>query len=573
MGALLACLLPAGIMVALVSRFGVNVPFWDEWSLVDFFEKAHAHQLSFSDFFAQNNEHRVVFPKLIFLALAHFTGWNTHVEMFFSVVLCAFTALCLQWVLWRTLRLPWPRMLILMLVLNVLLFSPCQYENWLWGYQLACFLLTFCLLAGVAVLCSELPPSLKFLLAGGCAVVATFSGGSGMLLWPLLLLTFLLRVDRNNRTAAVRWSGGWILIAACAIGFYFFDYQKPRWHPPLAASRYLLDYYCYISAFLGSSLGQYEKSASLIGPVSVGSVALALFVLLAGAIVWRRWDAALLRDAAPWISLGGFAILSAALACLTRIGFGRTQALESRYTTFSLLLVVSLIPLGAAVEINLHKKAKTFMRSLNSAIVIAVIVLFAIITPLGLKMMNQSGVARAKGHVALTLIKCVPEEDFLQRTIHPSLPQLTGFAERANALHLLHPSLLHPADLGRILVKTQGHLVGACGEFEALRQSAKNSYVATGWALLPYSRRPADAVILAYESPNGPMAFALGLDRSPRREVAKFYRDKAALSSGWQATFHNRELVSRTAPVKIEAWAFDLDRLKLCKLSGTRWLE
>ncbi|MBA2585906.1 MAG: hypothetical protein H0U99_05420 [Chthoniobacterales bacterium] len=572
--ALLACLLPAGIMVLLISRYGVNVPFWDEWNLVDLFEKAHAHRLSFADFFAQNNEHRVVFPKIIFLLLEHFTHWNTRAEMFFSVFLCALTALCLQWVLWRTLRLPSPRLLMLMVIINVLLFSPCQYENWLWGYQLACFLLASCLLAGVAVLCSELPQLVKFLFAGGCAMVATFSGGNGMLLWPLLLLTFLLRTDRSNRKAAIRWSSGWILIATCAAGLYFFHYQKPPWHPPLASSRNLLDYYCYISAFLGSPLGRHEEGASLIWPVSVGSVALALCILIAGTITWRRRDTALLRNAAPWISIGGFALLSSIMACITRIGFGRTQALESRYTTFSLLLILSLIPLGILVEGNLRKERKALsMRGFNLVLVIGVIALFTITLPFSLRMMRRSGAARARGHVGLTFLECFPEKTLLQTTVHPSLEQLTSFARRANSLHLLHPPLLDPAALHRLMMKTKGHMVGACGEFEAVRASGENSYVAAGWALLPYSRRPVDGVVLAYETADGPFAFALGLDRSPRTEVARFYRDEAALPSGWKATFRDQDLVSRTAPLKIEAWAFDIDRLKLCKLSGARWLD
>src|SRR5437764_7589691 len=69
-----ATLLPIAFIVALIWRYGVNVPFWDEWSLIDLFEHAHAHKLSLADFLAQNNEHRLVFPKLIFLALEQLLG-------------------------------------------------------------------------------------------------------------------------------------------------------------------------------------------------------------------------------------------------------------------------------------------------------------------------------------------------------------------------------------------------------------------------------------------------------------------------------------------------------------------
>src|SRR5207253_5993969 len=113
---------------------------------------------------------------------------------------------------------------------------------WLWGFQLGCFLLNLCLLAGVAVICSDLSPTFKVLSVVGCALVATFSGGNGMLLWPLFLVTFLLRREFSNRRATIYWFIAWTLIGTGLIALYFANYRKPVPSVPLAVSSNLLDY-------------------------------------------------------------------------------------------------------------------------------------------------------------------------------------------------------------------------------------------------------------------------------------------------------------------------------------------
>jgi len=78
-------------MLGLITHYGVNVPFWDEWSLISFFQKAHDHALTFRDFLIQNNEHRIVFSKLIFLTLYRFGLWTPRAAMFSSLFLVVFT--------------------------------------------------------------------------------------------------------------------------------------------------------------------------------------------------------------------------------------------------------------------------------------------------------------------------------------------------------------------------------------------------------------------------------------------------------------------------------------------------
>ena len=74
--------IPAIVILALIFRYGVNVPYFDQWDCEGkLFKKFWEHQLTWGDFWEQHNEHRMFFPKLIYLALAYATHWNVIAEL------------------------------------------------------------------------------------------------------------------------------------------------------------------------------------------------------------------------------------------------------------------------------------------------------------------------------------------------------------------------------------------------------------------------------------------------------------------------------------------------------------
>ena len=551
----MATLLPSAIMLGLIAHYGVNVPFWDEWSLVSFFEKAHDHALTFRDFFVQHNEHRIVFPKLIFLLLYRFALWTPRAAMFSSLLLATLTALGLQWLLWRTLSTIGSTsvMIVSFFLVAFLLFSPSQAENWLWGYQLPCFLLNFSLIAGVVVMCLELPLGVQFPLAASCAIIATFSGGNGMLLWPLLWLTSFLRSRNKTRLEFFIWSCVWLALTVGAIALYFYDYRKPTWHPPLVASHRFLDYISYLLSFLGSALGRHANTASLASAIAVGAVLVAIFVLALIAL-GLRWNHDRQRArAAPWLAIAGFAVLSACLACITRIGFGPTQALSSRYTTFSILFAISLIPLVILLGQPLATKNRLLINYLNLGLFIVIAALFATSLPFGAGKMQSAFQARAMGRTALTFLKSIPEKNILETTVHPNLAYLRNVAPRADALHLLHPSLIGPDTLKRLMSSapvTDSH----CGAVDNIEKAGENSYQIRGRTAPCDLHRSPDCIILSYVGRQTQrMPFTLAFPNVGHPE--------------WNASFLGT-LIPGTDPYEIEAWAFDISRVRVYKLAG-----
>lgn len=55
----LVALLPIVLISAIINHYGVNVPYGDEWSVLNFLGKWDSHQLTFADFYGPHNGHRI----------------------------------------------------------------------------------------------------------------------------------------------------------------------------------------------------------------------------------------------------------------------------------------------------------------------------------------------------------------------------------------------------------------------------------------------------------------------------------------------------------------------------------
>ncbi len=71
---LILLVLPALISFVFVAVYGVNVVFMDQWDFVPLFDKLYTGSLTFSDLFAQLNEHRFLTYRVIMLALGSILG-------------------------------------------------------------------------------------------------------------------------------------------------------------------------------------------------------------------------------------------------------------------------------------------------------------------------------------------------------------------------------------------------------------------------------------------------------------------------------------------------------------------
>jgi len=290
-----------------------------------------------ADLWAQHNEHRLFFPRLILLFLAHFTRWDLRSEMMVSVVLAAGIFVLVVALLHGTLSV-YSRGLFLMISVAAawFVFSPIQYQNWLWGWQVQWFLSNLAALGAILLLSSwpqTWPTWVGVACAIGTAVVASYSLASGLLVWAACLVVFLPR-KRLRPYLPV-----WVVAGGITLGAYLVGYKKPPQTPSLSTVlHHPLEFTAYVMRYLGAPLFGNNGFSAIAGGAIVG-------VFLATAVFLARRRPEVFSRAVPWVALGIFATLSAALTGIGRAGFGVGQSEASRYTTTSTLFLLSTLAL------------------------------------------------------------------------------------------------------------------------------------------------------------------------------------------------------------------------------------
>ncbi len=329
---LAAFAVPASAAVALVVRFGVDVPNWDEWLFVPFLERVAHGEATLGDWLAPHNDHVVLVPRVLLAGLAFTFGWNIWFGLFASLLFAAGTTLTL----WRLSR-PAAGSPSLLLAGDgataLLLFSLVQVENWLWGMQSAWFLANLCVaLALVALRPSESPPSVRRIaLAAGACLVATLTTAQGPFAWLAMvpLVAWGSGRVRERRGAIVAWLcltlAAWILLLVS---------MREARHASSTEEAFARS--ARGGAVLLRSSGRAPRSCSRPGRGPRGPARSRRFSRLG--VVGLRHD----RSAAlPWCSLGAFGMMVAAATALGRVGFGLDYALTSRYTTNAVLVWIA----------------------------------------------------------------------------------------------------------------------------------------------------------------------------------------------------------------------------------------
>jgi hypothetical protein len=362
----LVAVLPIVFLAILIYKTSVNIPFWDEWELAPIFQHLHAGHFYWGDFWRQHNEHRLLFPTLALVGLDYITRWNVQLECLASLVVAAGSFVLLKKMAVKpgTSR----DETILLFLLALVWFSPVQIENWLWGWQLEWFMNIFGIMLaafGISRIKGKQvsPGNLALILSGG--VLAQYSLGSGTLVWPIVLAVLIyMRVAVKN-LAIVGFTG------AVTTFLYYFHYSNDGGVSKSLAAHKPVQFSEYILGYLGRPLSFLHKPA-----LAIGFGLLCSFIGLSVYLFVRQ--KALFRQSMVWIMLGLYAIGSALITGLARLGFGVNEAYSSRYTTISLLLVVSVIMLAWQSRKLLDKLAHSTYKVLAPLTVLGLLCLLII---------------------------------------------------------------------------------------------------------------------------------------------------------------------------------------------------
>lgn len=545
----------------LILRYGVDVPYADQWNIAHFFEKSARGTLTLADLYAQQNEYRQLFPHALFVGLGRLTGWDVRYEMFVSLLLACFVA----WGVWRlgarTCADPLRRGL-LFLPASLLNFSAIQYDNWLFGVQVVYFVPIACVVAGLLFAYSErVGTAVAVIACAALSVVSTFSSANGLVAW-LVLPPALLAARPAARAGARRWLPVWCAGLALCAAVYFDGYERPGSHPQTSeALRHPLDALAYFVAYLGGPLAAWRHP--LLLALAVGACALLAYALACAYLFRHRQDHALVRRSMPWMMLGAYSLVTGALVTLGRVGFGVGHATTTRYAAFSLYLLVALVYLLPCLVEDARRRGYlsasrvALLKRLGAAaaalLVLAHVVIFALVVRHSAAGWRQR---LLRGKACLLFIEVAPEERCLADVLYYDVRVLRERAASLDRMGYLRPPLFRE---GRMRAASAGE--GCAGGSFKLLPAEGGGYVAEGVARLPRrGGEPADAVVLARgTNDEDRTAFALAeVGAAGARGDARW---RKALPAGAPPTFADGGLT---------AWAFDAEGGRAYRLCETR---
>lgn len=331
-------MLPGLLIFAYIHTYAVNVPRWDEWDFVPLIRLWYEGRLTLGEVFAQYDEQRLFFPRLVMLAGVLLARHDVVLHMYGSWLLLTITGFALFLIYRRSIpgitgSLAW------FLPVPWLLYSLRQRDSLLWGWQIQWYMATtFCVLA-VYLLDSTNRLGVRLMLAAMSGVVASFSLSAGLLTWPAGLALLLWRIrstEAGRRIAYACLAAAWAVVGFAVFLVYFKDYRAPHFQPPLdlyLAQPLAVLYFGVLA--IGGTLSMERAHAFAFGLLLLPCFALAL------RSYWRARPGTGPVSGAP-LALMIFVLLFLGQLIVGRSWLGADKALDSKYTPVTLLGLVGI---------------------------------------------------------------------------------------------------------------------------------------------------------------------------------------------------------------------------------------
>ncbi len=329
--------LPAFGYLALVQHYQVNALWQDQWDDIVVIR----HFPSWSALWNQHTDNRILFPNLIVVVLAHTVHYNIDIEEYVSAfMLFAATALFI----WMHKRRSPNTPLLFYCPVAILTLTLSQWQNTLWGFQMAWYLVLLSLAVTIALLDrpqvsgpldwprSRWPTFVVAVLAG---VVGSFSSVQGLLIWPVGLV--LLYHRHWARWAVITW----IVVIGATASLYFYNFAPTRVVQPFVCAVTCVSRGGVFVFALGDVVGVQER---LHDPPNAAVMAFGVAIFVSAIFVLLRWG--IHRDecsGAPiGIALIVFGLLFDALVTQGRYWLNFYAASMSHYTTYDVLVVAGI---------------------------------------------------------------------------------------------------------------------------------------------------------------------------------------------------------------------------------------
>lgn len=392
--ALILIALPVGVHLWFLRAYAVSLPFWDEWEFwwsMKGLDTGNWHHA----FWIPHNEHRLVVTRVFYFFLRYVFALDVRVAMYFNLGLVCLTL----WGLWRLLRASVTVSLWVFVPVAFVVLSLAQWENVLWGWQIA----IYAMVCGSVWSLVWLAQTGRTTLLGaiGAAIVASLSFVNGLMIWPAGLVYLLLA--RRSRGRVLAWCGAGALMSV----IYFRNYVNQVTRPsPTALVRpdslaeffeapvgILRDDPLMLPTMLLGNVGAILSPENLT-LATVNGLLIVISFLLCLVALWQlraQWSTLPLA----LVALGLVGFMSSLTIIVGRMGYWDSEfVLSSRYLTITMLGLVATYLLAVAIAHALPENG-AWLRRMGFAISIILCVAFFIFLPAGYQLGLRKGAQQA----------------------------------------------------------------------------------------------------------------------------------------------------------------------------------
>ncbi len=536
-----------------ILRYGVDVPYWDQWEYVGFFDHLSKGTLTLKELFSQQNEYRQLFPNIIFVCLGRFTNWNVRYEMmviFGMAVIVSFNIFRLSELTFKGSK--WKKYLLLILA-NLLIFSPAQFENWLFGVQIVYFVPIVCLTTGLLLCYSSIKKQWIFFYCIVLGSISTLSSANGFLYWMILFPVVFMPINKSNMINLWPKILIWIFAATITLILYLYNYHTPGNHPAIFELFHdPLKSFFYFFNLSGNPVGfgnNFQRS------FWSGLFLVAGYILFIAYFIRQLRDNELNRQLKVWILLGSYSLLTGLLITLGRVGFGVGQSFSSRYLAFTLYLVISVIYMASIVFE--HRKKSVHPAKIHNYLFWFLFIFLILVQifkyPASVNNLKAYHNAIQHAKAGLLFIHYI-DHSKCQRMIYPAnFAELEKRAEILDSLGYLRPGLIK----SKVIEEIEGtdHLDADFGAFSKLRVEPDSTFTVSGFATLPYRNEPADAILVTAKNGN-------------RQSILIAFENSG--NPDWKISIPIHDIPK--IPSEINAWAFDANTGKAYRLKNSHVL-
>jgi hypothetical protein len=336
-------LLPISFGFFNVMKYGVNVTNWDEWNgVIGFVDKALHNGIHLADFFAQHNEHRIFFPRLVFFINGTLGSMNSKFLMYISWLLMTISyGIILVYLNKSTGSISNLKKIFTGILIGLICFNIAQFENILWGFQLAWFMIVFfAILSFWFFYLSYLNNSNRyFIFSIVSAIIASMSSAQGLFVLPSIMgIHFLLFLskERIHIPKLIVLIVSFVLMTA----IYLMNYVPPGY--PGITGIHIIRLVLYFFVALGSPLVLHGFGgwSTLLYSALLGFMLFLAVVFIMLVLLKRKK----VKDNIFPLCLIIFGFIFCFFIDIGRIGLGNiSQALSSRYITFSSFVITGLL--------------------------------------------------------------------------------------------------------------------------------------------------------------------------------------------------------------------------------------